>query len=111
MKWRPNKEAYAMQKGFESQFCSMLLKNLKRQRTASKQLCPRMELKDLYTGVTRTRHVLVFIVQNMEQRTHAFQIGRNVGVVTFWLVECDSESAIEHHISRKVQVQGTASWN
>merc|ERR1719247_984123 len=58
------------------------------------------ELKHLYTGVTRTRHVLLFIEQDDRQAQHAFQLWKDMDLVTFGLLEPVSQEAIEHLISR-----------
>jgi len=68
------------------------------------------ELKHLYTGVTRTMQVLLFVEQDPEKAKHAFEMWREMDLVTDGLFTDDGKAAIEKLMKNAGDSKGAASW-
>jgi len=68
------------------------------------------ELKHLYVGVTRTRHVLLFIEQDPAQGQHTFEFWRKQGLVTFGLMEQETQDALDQLMDRAGEHKSEESW-
>eukprot|EP00929_Paragymnodinium_shiwhaense_P085414 TRINITY_DN4581_c0_g1_i1.p1 TRINITY_DN4581_c0_g1~~TRINITY_DN4581_c0_g1_i1.p1 ORF type:complete len:2414 (+),score=560.66 TRINITY_DN4581_c0_g1_i1:50-7291(+) len=68
------------------------------------------ELKHLYTGVTRTKHVLLFIEEDYEQAKHAFYFWLDMDLVNEGLLKEENDVALRQLAERAGASQGQASW-